>query len=529
MNGLQFDSENRNSSRKSGGIGATIFLILFATPFAGFGTVALVQGARKWLAGNTKDGPMLCLFGLIFSLVGFGLMFGAIWGRKKLKQQAELQARFPDKPWMTRPDWAEGKIKSSVMAQPKLLLIMALAFCAIGGLGTALSLPAELHKKNYAALAVLFFPLVGIGLLIAFVNAWRSQRRFGECFFELAQIPAPLGGVLEGMIETGRPLKLEHELNLKISCIRRVRAGKNTTESILWQDEKIYTAEANLPEPEPGRTGIPIHFKLPQGQPQCFSRGDVSVFWRLEAKSKMSGPDFHAIFDLPVFEVAGAAAADTGEADADADDSDPTAALQAPIEEIRRDEHSKIQVNDGPDGREFYFPAARNIGAALFTTLLMLIFNGVAAATLHFHAPILFPIAFGLCGVFLLWGTFSLWFKSSRVTIDSTSVRTANCWLFFNRSRQFSTSEVARFATKTGMQSGSQIFTDIKLIPRGSDEKFTASMEKSQDPQNVNQLVVARYREVAGPSGVTVASSIANAAEANWLVAEMNKALGRPK
>jgi hypothetical protein len=86
------------------------------------------------------------------------------------------------------------------------------------------------------------------------------------------------------------------------------------------------------------------------------------------------------------------------------------------------------------------------------------------------------------------------------------------------------------------MQSGSQIFTDIKLIPRGSDEIFAAGREKLQETFQETfraaalpeaEKVAERFREAAGPSGVTVASSIANVTEANWLVAEMNKALGR--
>jgi hypothetical protein len=445
-----------------------------------------------------------------------------------MKRDAELKARFADKPWMARQDWADGKIKSSAMTQSKLYLIITVAFCGIGGVSTCFALPEVWQKQNYAALLVLIFPLVGIGFLIAFISAWRSQKRFGECFFEAAEIPIPLGGVLEGMIQTGKPLKLEHELHLKFSCIRRVVTGSGKNRSVreypLWQTEKIYSEQAGLPQMEAGQTGIPVHFKLPADQPECYSRGDESVFWRLDAKSKMRGPSFHAIFDLPVFKIAGA---EIAQDDSVADDSDPTAALQAPIDEIRRDENSKIKISDGPDGREFYFPPARNIGTALFITLFMLIFNGIAALTFHLHAPILFPIAFGLFGVFLIFGTFSVWFKSSRVTIDSTTVRATNHWLVFSRAKQFSTNGVARFATKIGMQSGSQVFLDIKLIPRGSDEKFAAEKgrDNSSDPQNANQLVMQRFREAAGPRGVTVASSIASVAEANWLVAEMNKAL----
>jgi hypothetical protein len=340
------------------------------------------------------------------------------------------------------------------------------------------------------------------------------------------------------MIQTGKPLKLEHELNLKCSCIHRVVSGSGKNRSIreypLWQTERIYSEQANLAEPEPGHMGIPVHFKLPADQPECFSRANESVFWRLDAKSKMRGPDFRAVFDLPVFKVAGA---DVTEAD-EAEDSDPTAALQAPIEEIRREENSRIKVFDGPDGREFYFPPARNVGAAIIVTLVMFLFVGIAAGTYHLHAPILFPIVFGIIGALMILGVLSAWLKSSRVTIHSTNVRATNRWLVFGRTRQFSTGDVSRFATKIGMQSGSQIFTDIKLIPRGSDEIFAAGREKLQETFQETfraaalpeaEKVAERFREAAGPSGVTVAGSISNVAEANWLVAEMNKALGRSK
>jgi len=520
---------------KSGGMGTTIFLILFATPFAGFGLLAAVQGVRKLAAGNAHDGLPLCLFGLVFSCVGFGLMLGAIWAQKKAKQTAALQARFAGKPWMLRADWAEGKIKSAATAQTILYLVMAVAFCGIGGLATCLALPDVWRKKDYVNLVVLMFPAAGIVFLVVFVNALRSQRRFGKCFFELAQTPIPLGGALEGMIQTGKPLKLEHELNLKISCIRQVTTGsgksRSTNEYILWQDEKTYSSQANLPEPEPGHTGIPVHFKLPEDQPESIAGSGDGIHWRLEARSKMSGPNFHVIFDLPVFKTADSSVADT-----DANEPDPTASLLAPIEEIRRDENSKIKISDGPAGREFYFPAARNPGAALLATAASIVCTGIAIATLHvgFHSGvmILFPIIFGLIGILTFLGALSLWFKSSRVTIDSTTVRVTSRWLIFSRTREFSASDVARFATKTGMQSGSQIFTDIKLIKRGSDDAFAARKEKFQEAFQAASLpeadkVVARFREAAGPSGITVAGSIASVAEANWLVAEMNKAVGR--
>ncbi|HEU6449253.1 MAG TPA: hypothetical protein VFV23_12530 [Verrucomicrobiae bacterium] len=519
MSDVQFNPSARNSSGKPAGIGAVIFLILFATPFAGFGLFAAIQGVRKIIAGQIKDGAILCLFGLFFSTVGFGLMAGAIFGRKKSKQTAELQARFADKPWMLRADWADGKIKSSTANRFKIYLFMGIAFSGIGGVSTVFALPEVWQKHNYPALIVLLFPLVGIGFLIAFINAWRSRKRFGDCFFELAQIPIPIGSVLEGMIQTGEPLRLENELHLKFSCVRRVTTGsgknRSTQEKVLWQDEKIYLPQAALNQTGTG-TGIPVHFKLPADQPQSFTSGDESVFWRLEARSKLTGPDFHAAFDTPVFNVAGAAMADE-------DDVDPTAALQAPIDEVRREEHSRIRVTDGPNGREFYFPAARNIGSAIFTTVLAAVFSGGAILMHHFHVPLIFPVFVGFFGFILIFIAFSLWFKSSRVTINSSGVRAENGYLIFRHVREFAVGDVAQFALKTGMTSGTKVFSDIKLIKRDDGDSFAANKEKFQQ---TGQLPPLKFK-IDDPSGITVASSITSAMEAKWLAQEMNKALGR--
>ncbi len=389
MSDWQLNAGNPHSSSKPGGIFAAVFLVLFAMPFAGFGLFALVEGIRKFLGGDSKNGVGPSIFGLIFSAVGFGLMFAAIRGRKKLNETAELQRRFADQPWKLRADWASGKIKSSAMSQPLVYLLMAMGFCGLGGAMTCLILPGELHKHNYGALVILIFPTIGAGFLVAFISAWLSRLRYGQCFFELAQVPIPLGGTLEGMIQTGGRLKLEHGLHLKFSCIRRVVSGsgknRSVNENVLWQDEKVFKPEAGLPEPESGHSGIPVYFKLPQDQPQCFTGRDASVLWRLEARAKLAGPNFSALFDVPVFQVAGAVAVKP-------DEPDPTATLQMPIEDIRRDEHSRIMVSNGFGGREFYFPAARNIGSAITLTIFFVVWSGIFWVLLHAKAPLIFPI-----------------------------------------------------------------------------------------------------------------------------------------
>ena len=51
--------------------------------------------------------------------------------------------------------------------------------------------------------------------------------------------------------------------------------------------------------------------------------------------------------------------------------------------EIPRPENLQARVDDGPRGREFYFPAARNPGVAVLCTFLLLAFGSGVYATVH--------------------------------------------------------------------------------------------------------------------------------------------------
>jgi hypothetical protein len=129
----------------------------------------------------------------------------------------------------------------------------------------------------------------------------------------------------------------------------------------------------------------------------------------------------------------------------------------------------------------------------------MLIFNGIAAVMFHIHAPVLFTIVIGLLGVLFLLGTFNAWFKSGCVTVDSTGVRATNGYLFFSRTRRFDAGDVARFAAKPGMQSGSKVFLDIKLITRADADSFETDKTKYQQ---TGQLPPLKFR-LGYPGGTT--------------------------
>ena len=201
----------------------------------------------------------------------------------------------------------------------------------------------------------------------------------------------------------------------------------------------------------------------------------------------------------------------------------PSSSTQFALIEISRPENSKIQATDGSGGREFYFPAARNLGMAAGLTAFFLVWSGIFYALLHSSAPVLFPIVWGVSDALIGWGCFNLWFKASRVTINSTSVTAVNRWLVFSRTRRFDAANVVRFATKVGMTSGTQTFQDLKLVTRASEDNFAACKARYEQTGERPPLKFS----VSSPDGVTLAGGLASQPEADWLVQEMNKALGR--
>jgi hypothetical protein len=468
-----------------------IAAVLSVLLFMGFSLSMFWQPLRAMMAG--KHSPIAIVFIVFMLFIFLAPLAGVFSVLKKLKQNPAGAPPPPraEKPWLARADWSAGKIISSATAGLGVLFIMGLIFTTMGGFISFLAFPKELPQGNYLLLLVLLFPAVGIGLLVYGVRQWRGQRRFGESMFVMASVPGVPGSALQGSIQTGAAFRPEQGLHLRLSCIRRTvsSSGENrqVSENVIWQDEKILKNEAVSAQGD--HAGIPVYFQLPSNQPESFAHGNEAIIWRLEAKAKMSGPDFKAVFDVPVFNVAGAPPARAVTAD-------PTAKLEMPIEEIRQDEHSKIRVSNAPGGREFYFPAARNLGSAFGITVFMLIVAAAVWFMIRLKAGFLFPIVFGIFAALLFCGCINLWFKRTRVTINSTRVSAAKHWLIFGGTRLFDAGDVAHFECKIGMQSGQQVFQDIQLITR-TDKRFT------------------------------VATSIASKPEADWLVQEMNKALGR--
>ena len=505
MSDWQINSRSSNSAKPASSKLGAAFLILFATPFAAFGIFALVQAFQKWDGSKLKDTVGLGLFGLIFSGVGFGLMVLAIVGLKKSKQSEALKAQHPDSPWLLRPDWAAGEIKSSAAGGVGVLLFMGLMFLGIGSVSTVIAVPRAFHGADKLPLLVLFFPLAGIVMLSAAAYMTMRRRKYGAVIFKMASVPAPLGGVLSGVVRVPEHFSPQGGVRLRLSCIHRYVTGtgkqRRTVEEVLWDAEKILGE--NLPRGGAG-CNVPVFFKIPADAREADERDpNDRILWRLTATAQQPGIDFRADFEVPVFRTAASATPM-------ADIPDPLAQYEVPDEQMVALEDPRIKATDLlGGGREFYFPAARNVGNAIGLTFFWLVWTGFlllfglldgrhGSGLPHLDGGALFfVVVFGLVDVLIIFALINCWFKRVRVTITRDTVTIARHWLLFGYSKVVPCGDVADFSVTTGMQSGSTVYRTIRLQGRDGS-LITTVITMIRSPREADWLAQQMKRAAKG-------------------------------
>jgi hypothetical protein len=500
------------SARKSKR-GSTFGLALFGLPFAAAGLVSLVMAFRKYVNSGGSDSRnvlILGLCGLVFASAGFWFIGSALFGKRAGRRLEEKKSLHPDAPWRWRDDWEMREIRPT---QAKAAAMMWLFAFLWNGIAWTIAL-AMLKEKRAAPpwllALVMIFPAVGLILLGMAIRATLVWRRFAGSVLRLTSPYAIIGDALNGTIELNTRLQNGAPIQTRLTCLRRTlhQSGDSShiEETVLWRSER--TLQPDLPEVDAGHTGIPVFFRIPPDQPAATpgEAGVGSIVWRVGVEAHLKGPNLQLEFDVPVFP------GDVPEIPAD----DPAKKYQMPAETLRQALHSRIRVNDLRGGKEFVFPAGRNVGVAVVMTFVAVVFVSATVFlsmhvfdSFHFQHGLLgivelffalisavFPLVFGAVALVLSLFCLDQWFHRTRVVADSSSLAVTHAWLFLKWSREFPVSEIVELFTKTGMTSGQKQYHDLK-----------ARLESGKE--------------------ITLGSSMPNEAEAEWLLAELNRALGR--
>jgi hypothetical protein len=443
----------RSTTPASGGPAATLgCMVLFLLPFAAVGVFAVVQASLAAQAGRWGQAGFLTIFALVFGGVGVGGIASLVRSRRRLAEGATREQRHPEAPWLWREDWASGQITDS----SRLTMWGSWAFAVLWNLvslpAAIVAVRAALGQGNRTALVALLFPGVGVGLTVWAVRATLRYRRFGVSRLELATLPAAVGHALEGTVRPPAGLRPPEGFRLVLSCLRRETSGsgrsRSTTERLLWQDERRTMG---------GGAGIPVAFAIPaDAVPSDPRAGGDRVLWRLEVTGEVPGVDYAAAFEVPVFHTA---VSDTPRTEAE---RALDATVLAPAD-YRQPAGSPIQVSTTRRGTEIYYPA-RNPGMAAGLTVFAAIWLGAIALMIAVHAPIFFPIVFGLFGLLLVYLVLDAWLGVTRVTAERGRVTVATGWLTPRREQALRADEISEVAIRIASQAGNTPYYEVSLV-----------------------------------------------------------------
>jgi hypothetical protein len=458
--------------------------MFLSLPFAIVAVLALVLLLHDEVGSGFRMEKKLAM-GLLSAFIVCGGLIALIFGvsAKKHALAAGAAKMNDEKPWLKRKDWAAGRIASSSRKAALLLWIFVAFWCGVSGAISLFIIP----PGGYAAYLALL--VISLALIFFVLNTTLAWRKFGRSIFEMTAVPAAASGTLEGEIQVGGKLQPQHGFHLRLTCFRRTTSGsgnnRSTTEKILWQDEKWLRAD--LPQTDLNTTGLPVFFKLPGNLPESTTSFSDGTHWRLEASAQMRGPNFHATFEVPVFKLPEPLEIS----------EDPTLRFQMSLEEIRKQIHSKIQVNDLPDGgKEFVFPAGSNPGFATGASVFCAIWTGIVVLLVWKRAPFLFPLVFGVIDLLMAAFVFDLWFHRSRVTVAAKEINIETVWLGFKKQTSLKISDAANFTADVGATAGHSAYYDLKVRARNGRE-FTLAKNLGHKPEAdwlVRELIAATKR-----------------------------------
>jgi hypothetical protein len=481
----------------------TAFVVAFGMIFLGVGlavgTAFLIADPAK-AHGNAAGAVIICG---IFVLIGGGIVYGAIYGNRKLKEQAAAQQANPDSPWLWQKDWAASRAESKNRNNATGLWAVAAFWNAIS-FTVAVSIVPQLWRNSDP---IAFFPLLfcAAGAILGGIalRATLRRKRFGNTYFEFASLPFSPGKALKGSIHLRFNTTTRHGIDLTLSCVRQVTtgAGKNrsTSQIVLWQSDANVPQAALTPGPM-GDAAIPVSFMVPSDAYETnHDQPDDQVMWLLHAQADVPGVDYKDDFEVPVFRLTPSTV--TASATTAFGDSQPVAApaFQSDSSDVAAPETTKVVVSPGPTGStEFYFPPLRNPVRALVLLLVTLAFGALTYGLHTAKAPWLFPVVFGLIDLVLIYGVVQSTLGSACIEVGGGKLRVSRALLGVSSARETPFSEIDKILAVTSAQQGT-------------------------NPSNTSY---ALRLQTKGGKKITLVDAIDNRQEARWLAAQLEKFVG---
>lgn len=279
-------------------------MIYFFLPVLLIGLGVIGWGYREGQSG--ADAYEYYFWGVLIAAVGGVPLAAYLVNRESLLVGIRLRQQFPKQPWMWREDWRTGIIPdcrrpSLVAAWVRAIFVTGVMF-VLGRIlwDAALEFLREYPWQTELLLAALcLVPVLLFGMAI---YTTLQRQRFGASTLYLKKTPLQPGEHVTGRIETTLAEVPQEGAALRLTCLGFVTRGKQSRYEPVWTASTMTDSTRIIPGPA-GVT-IPVDIAIPEdAKTSAVGVPGTNYHWRLSAKASVSGIDFFAEFDLPVFRI----------------------------------------------------------------------------------------------------------------------------------------------------------------------------------------------------------------------------------
>jgi hypothetical protein len=488
---------------------AQVVPIVFGLIFMAFG-FAFASGFLFAAPGHVQGNRWVgVLIGVVFALIGGGVIYAGIYGNRKLREQAAAEASNPQSPWLWRKDWAASRAESKNRNSAFGLWAMAIFVNGIVFTIAISVVPQLLRTSDPKAFLPLAFCVVGVVLAGAAIRASVRRKRFGQTYFEFRSLPFSPGRTLNGGIHLRFNTDARHGIDLSLSCVRQVITGggknRSTLRSVLWQADKN-VPQASLARGLMGDAVIPVEFSIPSDAYES-NHDDPSdqLLWLLHAQADVPGVNYSDDFEVPVFRLTPSADLDLASASAagppiflgDAQGATPSPAFQSDASDVDAPQNPKVVVSAGMDGStEFYFPAFRNPSQALGWICFTAVWTAIVYFLVHSKAPLFFTVVFGLAELLLIYGLIHSTLVSFRIRAGNGRIVRRRALVGIGGAREFAFSDIVQILPVTqAQQAGTKATYSLRLQMKNGEK---ATLVDIIDNRQEARWVAAQLEKLAG-------------------------------
>ena len=404
----------------------------------------------------------MAVFALTFPAVGAALVAGGWIAVRSAKKDLALKAMHPGEPWLWKSGWAQTSIPESLGSWRKGLFSYTVwSGLVILPLIAATALSGAFQSDEKASFLFAF-------VLLWCVPAWFSIRRFrqymavGKPRFEMTQIPACPGGLLEGAVLLARPPAFRGDAEVELTCVKQLT--RKTSDGDSTATEKIWSHTQNVPMDQLTHDvsgfRLPVSIALPPDAPLSGASDDpkTSHLWSL--RFKVPGTVIQPMFEVPVFHT---------------ENSPPS--LKKPVAEVSSvhdfaamdlsallaARHLRAQFDSNGFPTLIVCPPARHRGLIVFLILFDVVWTAAAVYLIQSDAPTIFRMVWPVSATVIWLIVLYQLLHSRKVVFDATGLEILNKVGPWTHTAKVEKSQIVGFSHDTNMSSNNKNFYRVRL------------------------------------------------------------------